>query len=307
VISTGFWIPVLVTAGLNALLALSVYITLLSGQASMGHAAFAGIGAYAAAILTRNFNFPFPVAIAVSMLIGLLVGGILSLATMRMSELVVALTTIGFAETMVVLAYNIPYLGGAQSFSGIHPVTTIWHVYGALAIVMYVVWRLDHSRIGLAARAIRANRVAASAMGINVPWVRILTFALGGLVAGLAGALSAHYTLVVNPDDMSFFHSFTFKMFVLFGGSYLMQGPVAGAMILTILPEILRLGFSLSDKVSGSVRLVAYGLIIILIVIRRPQGLLQRTPTGVSRPRPSVRRWVISVARGIRTRLEPAR
>src|SRR5581483_6034831 len=107
--------------------------------------------------------------------------------------------------------------------------------------------------------------------------------ALGGMVAGLAGALSAHYTLVVNPDDMSFFHSFTYKMFVLFGGSYVVQGPVAGAMLLTILPEVLRLAFSLSDKVSGSVRLIAYGLIIILIIIRRPEGLIQRVPTGVSR------------------------
>src|SRR5262249_2190974 len=152
----------------------------------------------------------------------------------------------------VVLALNTPYIGGAQSFSGIHAETTIWHVYGALAVVLYLCWRLDHSRLGLAARAIRSNPDAAPAMGIDVPWVRIATFGLGGLIAGLGGALSAHYTLVVNPEDMSFFQSFTYKMFVLFGGSYVAGGPVAGAMILAILPEVLRLLLSLSDKASLS-------------------------------------------------------
>jgi branched-chain amino acid transport system permease protein len=262
-----------------------VYITLLSGQASMGHAAFGGMGAYTAAVLTKNFGLPFPLAVLLAMLVGLAAGVLLSLVTMKMSELVVALTTIGFAETMVVLALNIDYLGGAQSFSGMRAETTIGLVYVVLALVLFGTWRLDNSRIGLAARAIRANRVAAAAMGINVPWVRIVTFGLGGVVAGLGGALSAHYILVVNPEDMSFFQSFTYKMYVLFGGSYLALGPVLGALVLTVLPELLRFALSLSEGLSLSLRFIAFGLVIIFVVINRPQGLLQRVPTGV---RPTV-------------------
>lgn len=280
--SWGFWSPVLVLAGVNSIVAVGVYITLLSGQASLAHAAFMGMGAYTAAVLTTNFGVPFPLAILAGMLVGLIAGALLSQVTMRMSELVVALTTLGFGETMVIIAFNTPYIGGAQSFSGIPLHTTIGLVYAVLVVVLFVAWRIDHSRIGLAARAVRDSRVTAAAMGINVPWIRMLTFGVGASIAALGGALSAHYTLVVNPDDMTFFRSFGYKLFVLCGGSYTFLGPVAGAMTLTVLPEALRTTLSLSDTVSQSLRFLVYGLIVVLVVIWRPQGVITRVPTGVS-------------------------
>lgn len=280
-LSLGFWEPVLILAGLNAIIAIGVYITLMSGQASLAHAAFAGIGGYTAAVLTTNFHVPFPLAILAGASVGLVVGALLSLVTMRMSLLVVALTTLGFGETMVVIAFNIEYLGGAQSFSGIPLYTSIGLVYAVLALVLFVTWRFDHSRLGLAARAVRDSSVTAAAMGINVPLVRILTFALGGGIAALGGGLSAHYTLVINPGDMSFFESFRYKLFVLTGGSYTFLGPLAGALALTLLPEALRVALALSDVLSQSLRFMIYGIIVVLVVIWRPQGVITRVPTGV--------------------------
>ncbi|MBI3967929.1 MAG: branched-chain amino acid ABC transporter permease [Chloroflexi bacterium] len=279
-LSTGFWTPVLVFAALSAIVAVGVYITMLSGQASVGHAAFMGMGAYTAAVLTTNFGIPFLLAILAGVVVGIAAGSLLSLVTMRMSELIVALTTLGFGETMVILAFNWEYIGGANSFSGIPLYTNVWIVLLALVAVVYLAWRLDGSRIGLAARAVRDNRVAAAAMGINVTWVRILTFGLGAGIAAFGGALSAHYTLVVNPDDMSFFRSFAFKIFVLFGGSYTFWGPVIGAISLTVLPEALRAGLSLTEAFSHSLRFIVYGLVIVLVVVLKPNGLIPRVPTG---------------------------
>lgn len=279
-LSLGFWEPILITAGLNAIVALGVYITLKSGQLSVGHAAFMAMGAYTAAVLTTNFGVAFPFAVLGGMLVGLLVGGLLSLVTMKMNELVMGLTTLGFGETMVVIAFNTEYIGGANSFSGIRLMTDLRLVSIVLAAVIYLAWRLDCSRLGLAARAVRDSPVTAAAMGINVPWVRVLTFGLGASIAGLGGALSAHYTLVVNPDDMTFFRSLGFVIFVVFGGSYAIWGPVAGALVLTILPEVLRVVLSLSEALSLSLRFIAYGLILVLVVLLRPEGVITRVPTG---------------------------
>lgn len=278
--SVSFWLPVIIVAGINAIVALGVYTTLLSGQLSVGHAAFMGLGAYTAAVLTTNFKLPFLTAILAGMLVGLVTGALLGLVTLRMSELVVGLTTIGFGETLVVLAFNIDYIGGAQSFSGIPLKTNLPVVAAALAAVVYFTWRLDRSRIGFAARAIRDSPGTAASMGIHVPRIRILTFSLGAMIAGLGGALSAHYNLVVNPSDMGFFHSLTFLIYVVVGGSYTYWGPVLGAFILTLAPEVLRILVSISDALSLSLRIVAYGLVLALIVLVRPEGILTRTPTG---------------------------
>lgn len=285
----------MVTAGLNAIVALGVYVTYLSGQASLAHAAFMGMGAYASAVLTTNFGAPFPLAILIGTLVGFVGGSLLSFVTMRMGVLVVALTTLGFGETMVILAFNTEYLGGAQSFSGIPAYTNIGMVYVALALVLFVTWRLDHSRIGLAARAIRDSRITAAAMGINVTWIRMTTFGLGAAMAALGGTLSAHYVLVVNPEDMTFFRSFGYKILVLFGGSHTFLGPLVGAIVLTFLPEALRLAFSLSEAFSQSLRFTAYGLIVMLVVLWRPQGIVTRVPTGVPL-RSRLRRKVLAAA-----------
>src|SRR5437867_388247 len=189
--SFGFWEPILIVTMINAMLALGFYVTMSSGILSVAHAAAAGMGAYAAAVLTTNFHWPFAPAVVVAIVVGGVVGAGLALVTMRMNLLVSSLVTLGFGETMSVIAFNIDYLGGASSFSGIPLRTTLGVTTGSLLLTIYVVWRYEGARIGLAARAVRDNPLAAAANGIDVLRTRVIAFSLGAAIAGFAGAISA--------------------------------------------------------------------------------------------------------------------
>jgi branched-chain amino acid transport system permease protein len=267
-----FWVVTLITAGLNAIIAMGVYFSNAAGALSACHAALAGMGAYVAAVLTTNFDWPFPVALVAGAVFGFAIGMLLALVTLRMNELVAGLTTLAFGETMVIVAFNLDYIGGANGFIGIPLQTTFDVVCPLLALVVFAAWRFDRSYLGYAARACRDNAHAAAAMGINVPWVKTLVFAVGSGIAGLGGGLRAHYVLVQNPDDMGFFFSLNYLIFWVFGGSYTFWGPLFGATFLTILPELLR--FSLYD------RFIIYGVILTGIVIVRLQGVITRVPLG---------------------------
>jgi branched-chain amino acid transport system permease protein len=278
-----FWTPIFITAGINSIIALGLYITMSSGPLSVAHAALAGMGGYLGAVLTTNFGWPFPLAIAAGAALGFVTGLLLGLLIVRMNELVAGLTTLGFGETMAVIAFNIDYIGGANAFTGIPLRTTIGLVYAVLVVLLFATWRYDHSRLGFAARATRDSPVTAAAMGINITWVKSVTFGIGAALAGLGGVLRAHYILVQGPEDMGFFVSVQILIFVVFGGSYTFWGPLFGAMTLTILPELLR--FSAKD------RFIIYGILLTVMVIIRPQGLITRVPTGgASRARAWLRR-----------------
>jgi len=266
--SFAFWEPILIVTMINAMLALGFYVTMSSGILSVAHAAAAGMGAYAAAVLTTNFHWPFAPAVVVAIVVGGVVGAGLALVTMRMNLLVSSLVTLGFGETMSVIAFNIDYLGGASSFSGIPLRTTLGVTTGSLLLTIYVVWRYEGARIGLAARAVRDNPLAAAANGIDVLRTRVIAFRLGAALAAFAGAISAHYSLVVNPADLGFFPSFYIQVYAIFGGSYTMWGPILGAWVLTFLPQLLRF--------AAVYRFALYGLSIVLVILLRPQGVLTR-------------------------------
>ena len=269
---SGFWQVTLIYAGMNAIIVMGLYFCASAGALSVAHAAIAGMGSYMAAVLTTNFGWPFPAAIVFGTGVGFLTGNFLALATLRMNHLVAGLTTLAFGETMAVVAFNIDYVGGANSFIGIPLRTSFGVVFLVLAILVFATWRFDTSRLGYAARAVRDNPVVASAMGINVSWVKVLVFSLGCAIAGLGGTFRGHYILVQNPDDMTFFFSLTFVMFWVFGGSYTFVGPLFGAMFLTIVPEVLR--FSIYE------RYIMYGLVLTVMIILRPQGIITRVPLG---------------------------
>jgi branched-chain amino acid transport system permease protein len=270
--SLAFWEPILIYTMINAILALGFYVTLTSGMLSVAHAAAAGMAGYTAGILTTNFHWPFLGAVLVGICVAALVGAFLALVTIRMSLLVSSLVTLGFGETMSVIAYNIEYIGGANSFSGIPLYTNLQVAIAALLVTLYIVWRFEGSRMGFAARAVRDNQLAAAANGISILRVRLLAFSLGTALSGLAGAISAHYTLVVNPADLGFWPSFYIQVYVIFGGSYTMAGPVFGAVLLTPLTQLLRF--------ADEYRFAVYGLVILLVILLRPQGVITRVPTG---------------------------
>src|SRR5215470_8555077 len=264
--------PVIIFTLLNVVMALGLYITALSGQLSMATAAIAGVGGYLAAVLTVNFGWPFGPAIGMGALAAAIVGAFLALVTLKMRDFILKLTTLAFGEALSVLAFNWDYIGGANSFTGIGLKTDIWTALAAALIALYVAWRFDGSRLGFACRAVRDDPLAASAMGVSIAQVRTVSFALGAALVGMAGAIQAHYVLVISPHDLGFFVSLNFIIFLLFGGLQTLWGPMFGAVLLTVLPELLRF--------TNEYRLILYGLIIVVVVLRRPDGLLTRTTLG---------------------------
>jgi branched-chain amino acid transport system permease protein len=254
------------TIGVNALLALSIWLTLSCGLLAMANAAFMGIGAYTASILTMNFGAPFPLAlaggIAAPTVVALLIGG----PTLRLSGVYLAMATLGFGEVVRVLILNAESLtGGALGLNGIPQSTQWWHVLLALVVVLLILWRLRASRIGRAFEAINEDAVAASLMGIAVNAHKMLAFAMGAGIAGLAGALNAHLTFFIGPSEFGFDRGVDILTMTILGGTGGLAGPILGALIITLLPELLR---SFRDF-----RTMMNGAILVLIVLFLPKGL----------------------------------
>ena len=252
--------------GTNALLALSIYLTLSCGMLAMANAAFMGIGAYTASILTMNYGWPFPAVLAVGMaapaLVALVIGG----PTLRLSGVYLAMATLAFGEVVRLVIIRAESLtGGALGLNGIPQETQWYHVLGALVLVLFVLARLRRSKIGRAFEAIKEDETAAGLMGIDVNGHKMLAFALGAAIAGLAGTLNAHLTFFIGPQEFGFDRGVEILTMTILGGINSLFGPVLGAFIITLLPELLR---GLRDY-----RAVANGLILVLIVLFLPKGL----------------------------------
>ncbi|MEP9369514.1 branched-chain amino acid ABC transporter permease [Xanthobacter sp. VNH20] len=270
-----FFEPILIFTLLNVAMTIGLYVTALSGQLSMATAAIAGVGGYASGILTVKFGVPFLPAVAAGAFMGGALGCILALLTLKMRDFILKLTTLAAGEALSVLAFNWDYIGGANSFTGLEPHTGVFTCLVVALLAFYVAWRFDGSRLGYAARAVRDDPLAAASMGVSVAQVRIITFTLGSALIGMAGAVQAHYLLVITPSQLGFFVSLNYVIFLLFGGLQTLAGPILGAVVLTALPEALRF--------ANEYRLIVYGLIIVGVMLWRPDGLLTRTPLGVAR------------------------
>ena len=254
------------TLGTNALLALSIYLTLSCGMLAMANAAFMGIGAYAAALLTMNHEAPFALALAGGMAAPALAAFAIGKPTLRLSGVYLAMATLAFGEVVRIVILNTESVtGGALGLNGIPPSTQWWHVVLALALVLFGLWRLNRSRVGRAFEAIKEDDTAAGLMGIDVAGHKLLAFVLGAMIAGLAGALNAHLTFFIGPNEYGFDRGVEILTMAILGGINGLLGPVLGALTLTLLPELLR---SLNDF-----RLVFNGLVLVLIVLFLPQGV----------------------------------
>jgi len=252
--------------GTNALLALSIWLTLSCGMLAMANAAFMGIGAYTSALLTMNAGAPFPLAIAAGMAAPAIVAFLIGKPTLRLSVVYLAMATLAFGEVVRIVILNTEqWTGGALGLNGIPQATQWWHVLVALVAVLLILWRLRRSRIGRAFEAINEDAVAASLMGIAVNAHKMLAFALGAAIAGLAGALNAHLTFFIGPSEFGFDRGVDILTMTILGGTGGLTGPVLGALIVTLLPELLR---SFRDF-----RTMMNGAILVLIVLFLPKGL----------------------------------
>ncbi len=253
--------------GINLIMALGLnLITGVTGQLTLGHAAFMSIGAYASAIATVNYDIPFLLGVFIGGLVAGLVGIIIGFPTLRLTGDYLAIATLGFAEIVRVQFTNMKITNGAIGFLGIEGSTTFPIVMTiAVMIICLMVW-LENSRNGRAMLAIREDEVASSAVGINTTLYKIQAFAIGAFCAGVGGALFAHTTTFIQPTDFGFLKSIDILSIVVLGGLGSIPGTIIGAIVLTAAPEVLR---PLSNY-----RMMVYGLLLVVIMIFRPYGLM---------------------------------
>ena len=252
--------------GINGLLALSMYVVLAVGQLSLGQAAFMGLGAYSSALMTLKLHWPFFVVLPASCVVPVIFALAIGVPTLRLSGVYLAIATIGLGEVLRAAYLNIDYVGGALGLSGIPERANFWMIYGLLGAAILVLWLVGCSGIGRAMEALREDENAAQVMGINISAYRMGALLASAVLAGVAGALSAHVSSFIGPNEYGFEPAVTILSFALLGGIGTPLAPVLGAWILTLLPELLR-GFS-------DLRLVFNGLIIVLAVLFLPNGLL---------------------------------
>jgi branched-chain amino acid transport system permease protein len=252
--------------GVNGLLALSMYVVLVIGQLSLGQAAFMGIGAYVSALLTVKLQVPFAAALLAGMLAPALAAALIGVPTLRLSGVYLALATIGLGEVLRIFYLNSETAGGALGLPGIPQQGGAWLIYLCLGIALALLMAIGRSRIGRAMEAMREDETAAGIMGVNVPLYRFSALIASAILAGLAGALSADVSSFIGPNEYGFDQAVTILSFALLGGIGSPFGPVLGAAILTLLPEVLR---PLHDF-----RFVVNGLIIVIAVLFMPRGLL---------------------------------
>jgi branched-chain amino acid transport system permease protein len=241
-----------------------------TGQFTMGHAAFMSIGAYGSAIMTKNFNMPFPAALLIGIILAAILAALIGYPILRLKGDYLAICTLGFGEIVKVVIQNVDYVGGARGISGIPTKTSFLIVFFAVALCYATLKNLIHSSKGRAIMSVREDEIAAEAMGINSTKYKMISFIIGSSMAGLAGGLYSHFNTFIDPASFNFAKSIELITYVVLGGMGSLSGTVLGTSILIYLPESLR---GLSDVIKDY-RMLIYALLLVTMMIFRPQGIL---------------------------------
>lgn len=290
----------LIFAGINLIAAFSFYLPFKTGQVSLGQAGFMGVGAYAAGIITTKLGLPFPLGLAFSAVVAGIIGLIVGFPALRIKGIYLLLLTLGFGQIVEVVALTWEYTGAHNGFQGI-PLQeyTIYYTWGIIAVAILFFSRLERSSLGRAMVAIHADEDAAEVMGVDIVRIKLFAFSVGAALAGMAGCLFAHMTTYVDSLTFNVLLAVQILMFVVVGGGTTYWGPVIGTMVLFFLPEFLRTIRDWMELIpvawtegptleaayewtyefldfENEKRWIVYGLILILMMIWRPQGLISR-------------------------------
>ncbi|HTY42607.1 MAG TPA: branched-chain amino acid ABC transporter permease [Thermoanaerobaculia bacterium] len=277
-------LQVLCLAGINVTLAVSLnLINGFTGQFSIGHAGFMAIGAYASSYFTVTFgpalrtslgSLPLFVQDSVVLLVGLAIGAFLAsiagffvgVPSLRLRGDYLAIVTLGFGEIIGVVILNIDAVGGARGYSGIPKLANFFWIWIFAAVTILIVYRIVHSSFGRTLVAIREDEVAAEAMGVHTTRAKVISFVVSSAMAGVAGGLFAHYLMYVNVRSFNFLKSFEIIIMIVIGGLGSISGSVLGAVLFISLTEGLR--------EFAQYRMVLFSLLLIILMIVRPQGIL---------------------------------
>ncbi len=276
-----YFLDIITGIGINIILAVSLnLINGYTGQFSLGHAGFMAVGAYTSAAVSI-FCGPRLLSVlghhlgatSVLFFLALLAGGLTAAAagvivgapSLRLKGDYLAIVTLGFGEIIRVLFRNIDSLGGALGLTGIPPYTNIFWVFSFAALTTYVVTTLVNSTYGRGFLAVHDDEIAAEAMGINTTKYKIIAFVVGAFFAGIAGGLYGHFKLSIDPKGFDFMKSIEIVVMVILGGMGNTAGVILAAILLTVLPELLR--------PVAEYRMILYSLLLIVLMLTRPQGL----------------------------------
>lgn len=265
--------------GINVILASSLnIINGFCGLFSLGHAGFFAVGAYTAAAFTTLWAPEFAaqsphLALGVSCLIAMGAAAIAGLAVgvpcLRLTGDYLAIATVGFGEIIRIFLLNMDSVGASRGLPGIPKLTTIpWVIFGAL-LTLFLLGNLIASSFGRCIKAIREDEIAAQAMGVNVRFYKTFSFVIGSLFAGFAGALFAHNQEFLHPSNFVFMISVSVLLMIVLGGLGSQRGAVLGALIVTLIPELLRL-----NEFVSQIRMLVFGLMMIVVMLMLPEGLM---------------------------------
>ncbi len=275
--SIGISEPVLQFMLVNAILGLSVYLTLYTGMFSLANAGFMALGAYVGVIITQTLQMPLLIGLIAGMLLAGLLAIPIGLPVLKLRDIYLAIATIGFGEVVRIVILNfddfattltgkpVTITQGALGISGIPKIVQTWHLVLFLLLAAYFVARLHRSRFGRAMSAIRQDEQAASNLGIDVVYTKNVVFVMSAVLAAAAGVLKAHLTRTIDPSDYGFNQAVEILTFAVLGGTTTLIGPIVGAFVLTALPETLR---ALKDY-----RTIVNGVILLAVIFYLPGGL----------------------------------
>jgi branched-chain amino acid transport system permease protein len=270
-----YYLVVAIDIGINVTLAVSLnLINGHTGQFSLGHAGFMAVGAYNAAKFTLWLQphappWAQPLVFVAGLLLGALVAALVGLAvgvpSLQLRGDYLAIVTLGFGEIIRVFFQTTEAFGAATGLAGIPNHTNFGWAWGAAALTVFTVAAIVNSTYGRGFIAVHDDEVAAAAVGINPVRYKVTAFVIGAFFAGLAGGLYAHHKQFVSPTGFDFMKSIDIVVMVILGGSGRTAGVIIAAVMLTVLPEVLR-GFA-------EYRMILYSLLIIILMLVRPQGL----------------------------------
>jgi len=277
-------LQVICLAGINIILAVSLnLINGFTGQFSIGHAGFMAIGAYALAFITVTFGdrvravlsfLPkgaqdgalLLLALAVGSLLAAIAGFLVGVPSLRLRGDYLAIVTLGFGEIIRVFILNIDAVGGARGYSGIPKLANFFWIYVFAALTILIVYRIVRSSFGRTLVAIREDEIAAEAMGVDTTRSKVVSFVVSSALAGVGGGLFGHYLMYLHTNSFTFLKSIEIIIMIVIGGLGSITGSVLGAVLYITMTEGLR-GFA-------QYRLVLFSLLLVVIMIVRPQGIL---------------------------------
>jgi branched-chain amino acid transport system permease protein len=262
-----YYASLLADVGILTLGALSVYIILATGQLSLGNAGFMAIGAYLTSYLTVRSGLALTPALLIAAVTSGLIGVLVGFPALRLKGLYLAMATLGFGEMMRSLFLNLAATGGAEGFHGMAHVS-VAYIWIWVGLILLLVWLMESSRLWLEMRAIADDETAANLIGLDTTMTKVGAFGLSAAVAAISGGLFAHHHVYIEPGNFGFERSIDLVLAVILGGSTIGAGSLVGASLLVLLPEQLR---ALADW-----RLAAFGALLIVVLLVRRQGILDR-------------------------------